>query len=116
MSRRKYYLYRLDIVYPVGSHDENGWPVPGWRPADWPDERFIDRYTGTFRWPRQKTFRSAMGAERRADLFRDYGCIVRVVRSKAVEWDEELPPYRDESTRTKKAIKVMTKILQETAE
>lgn len=117
---RSYFFYRLEIRYPDGSH-EKGWPTPGWRPESISDEEWEtyphkNAYDGTFRWPRQKMFRSAQGAYNRARLFEEYGCTVHVERSKPIEWESVQDECKREKRSSDRAIKIMYRILEETSE
>lgn len=126
------HLYRLEITYPEGSHDEDGRPVPGCTPKgmttpEWFDFPYKDwvvvprpyvivdglvvRYDWTFRWPRQKLFRSWDGARSRARLFERYGCIVEISRSKPIEWETEYEHLHRDVRSTKAAIMGMQRIL-----
>ena len=87
-------VYKLDIVYPEGSHE------PGWRPACWSDPEYLrtmDRKLRRelerreFKWPRERLFLSSSGAYGRAGLLRWYGAEVEVFASEPVTW----PNYDD---------------------
>lgn len=106
---RPYYVYKLAVAYPPGSHDENGKPVQWWRPN--PGREFEDeeRYMGSdgyYSWPRQKMFRSEKGAFNRADLFEKLGCTVQVLRSQPIEWD---PPSADVAAERERLLMERTK-------
>ena len=81
---QKTHVYRLDITYPPGS------TTPGWEPEGWDDDEHNNSgENGWFRWPKERMFLSASGAENRAGLLRHYGAAVSIRRSKPVEWDKE---------------------------
>lgn len=83
-------VYRLDVLYPLGSRDGNGaapvgWQPEGWTPGDWGT---MDLETGAFQWPRERKFLSIGGATQRAELLRKWGCRVVIIASKPVEWPD----------------------------
>lgn len=87
-------VYKLDIIYPEGSHE------PGWRPACWSDPEYLrtmDRKLRRelerreFKWPRERLFLSSSGAYNRAGLLLWYGAEVTVLASDPVTW----PNYDD---------------------
>jgi hypothetical protein len=82
-------VYRLEIVYPEGSHEK------GWRPALWSNPEYLktlDRQTRRdlakreFRWPRERMFLSSSGAYGRACLLMAYGAEAEVYGSLPVTW------------------------------
>jgi hypothetical protein len=79
-------IYRLDIAYPEGSREE-GWQPPGWKPGDPFTHYDFPEDEGTFRWPVERDYLSASGANARAARLRKCGCIVEVDRSERVVWD-----------------------------
>jgi hypothetical protein len=83
-------VYRLQVAYPEGSHDEHGLPVPGWQPPGWvPTFGYAhDDGPEPFGWPRVRAYLSRGGADKRADLLRSFGATVEVEASKPVEWEE----------------------------
>lgn len=83
-------VYRLQVAYPEGSHDEHGQPVPGWEPTGWHPGAY-DPTEGPepFHWPRVHLYLSPGGASRRAAQLREWGATVEVEASNPVEWPGE---------------------------
>jgi hypothetical protein len=92
MSGRTRYVYRLDITYPPNSFPfREDWD-PAWHPNGYTPTpvnemgRRWDLAIAAFEWPRERVFLSQSGAEHRADVFRQYGATVTVVRSNPITW------------------------------
>jgi len=82
-------VYRLNVAYPEGSHDEHGLPVLDWQPFGWvPDQYAHDDGPRPFSWPRVHAYLSLSGVVKRANLLRSFGATVEVESSKPVEWEE----------------------------
>jgi hypothetical protein len=90
-------LYRLEIIYPEGSH------AKGWRPACWSDPAYLQSLSRQerrelrnreFKWPRNHDYQSSSGAYARANLLRWYGAEAEVLPSNPVTW----PNYDDWSS------------------
>jgi hypothetical protein len=64
-------VYRLDIIYPPGSH---------------PSQPDYDPGGNTMRWPTERLFLSHSGAQHRAAVLRQRGAVVNVVPSRTVTW------------------------------
>lgn|GEM_PF-2151120 len=87
-------VYRLVVTYPEGSRTAEGGTTPGWRPEKWqpgePFSRFRDSDDGDpeFAWPvyGPRQYLTKTGADRRAEIFRRYGCTVEVVASDPATW------------------------------
>jgi hypothetical protein len=80
------YVYRLDVTYPEGSHDDD-WAPEGWEPEPVMEAETGAWYEPPFRWPAVgRLYLSRSAASRRADLLRSYGARVEVVRSEPVRW------------------------------
>lgn len=79
------YVYRVRVLsYPEGSDRS------GWEPDNWEYNGYADPESGPiFSWPHQRQYFSRGNAERRAALFRKYGCEVEVEQAK-VTWPSEI--------------------------
>jgi hypothetical protein len=82
-------IYRLDVIYPEGSH------APGWRPACWGDPALLatldkkqrrELAKAEFYWPRERVFLSSSSAYARRNLLEWYGADAEVLASDPVTW------------------------------
>lgn len=62
-------IYRLEVTYPSASV-------------------MLDARDWDLKFPRNRRYLSKNAAEKRAALFRECGCHVRVIASKPIEWEE----------------------------
>lgn len=81
---RPVYVYRLDVTYPEGIGPDN--PPEGWEPMVVDTEYGPE--TQTFSWPTRRNYMSREGAQNRANLLTEWGCIVSIQRSRPVTWEE----------------------------
>jgi hypothetical protein len=100
------YIWSLDVTYPEDAHWENPWVGrdlnPDWEPANWaPDEEYVAQFkTERFIWPAVRRFYlSRSSAVDRAKLLEFYGCKVRLLRSKPIEFEERNYKHRHQGLR-----------------
>lgn len=102
-------IYALEITYPEGSDQ------PGWEPQNWDPEQsaynYGERY---FKWPKIRRYLSNSAAQRRAQLFRCFGCEVDVVASEPIQWPSALQRTERDVNRKNRAIQAMIRILEDT--
>lgn len=93
----KDYIWKLDVEYPESALHPEGVQFFGgtlksdWAPRGWtPDDEYIIRFgTERFIWPAVRRFYlSRSSAVDRALLLEHYGCRVRLLRSRAIEFEE----------------------------
>jgi len=79
-------IYTLDVEYPEGVDYHN--PPQAW--LDYINSLDIYGDEPAFHFPRRRNFLTKDAAERRAGYLREYGCVVKVIASKPIEWSDDL--------------------------